>query len=52
LECVSGLSQQAVLIDVAAKVLADNLASLMCIAYASGHGILNPNGWHRRLVST
>jgi hypothetical protein len=34
LECVSGLSQQAVLIDVAAKVLADNLASLMCIAAA------------------
>jgi len=34
LECVSGLSQQALLIDVAAKVLADNLASLMCIAAA------------------
>jgi hypothetical protein len=32
LECVSGLSQHALLIDVAAKVLADNLASLMCIA--------------------
>ena len=34
LESVSGLSQQALLIDVAAKVLADNLASLMCIAAA------------------
>jgi hypothetical protein len=34
LECVSGLSQHAVLIDVAAKVLADNLASLLCIAAA------------------
>jgi len=34
LECVSGLSQHALLIDVAAKVLADNLASLMCLAAA------------------
>jgi len=34
LECVSGLSQHALLVDVAAKVLADNLASLMCIAAA------------------
>jgi len=32
LEAVSGLSQQALLIDVAAKVLADNIASLMCLA--------------------
>lgn len=32
LESVSGLSQQALIIDVAAKVLADNLAALMCIA--------------------
>ena len=31
LECVSGLSQQALIIDVAAKVLADNLTSLMCL---------------------
>ena len=31
-ESVSGLSQQALIIDVAAKVLADNLASLMCTA--------------------
>jgi hypothetical protein len=34
LESVSGLSQHALLIDVAAKVLADNLASLMCTAAA------------------
>jgi hypothetical protein len=34
LECVSGLSQHALLIDIAAKVLADNLASLMCSAAA------------------
>ena len=32
LESVSGLSQQALLIDVAAKVLVDNLASLLCNA--------------------
>ena len=32
LECVSGLSQQALIIDVAAKILADNLASLLCAA--------------------
>lgn len=30
LECVSGLSQQALLVDVAAKILADNIASLLC----------------------
>ncbi len=29
LECVSGLSQHALLVDVAAKVLADNLAALL-----------------------
>ena len=34
LEAVSGLSQQAVIVDVAAKVLADNLASLLCAAAA------------------
>lgn len=33
-EAVSGLSQQALIIDVAAKVLADNIASLMCQAAA------------------
>ena len=32
LEAVSGLSQQALIIDVAAKVLANNIASLMCAA--------------------
>lgn len=32
LETVSGLSQHAVLVDVAAKVLADNLCALMCAA--------------------
>ena len=32
LEAVSGLSQQALIIDVAAKVLADNITSLMCAA--------------------
>jgi hypothetical protein len=32
LEAVSGLSQHAVLIDVAAKVLADNIAALLCLA--------------------
>lgn len=32
LEAVSGLTQQALLIDVAAKVLADNLAALLCAA--------------------
>lgn len=35
LEAVSGLSQQALIIDVAAKVLADNITSLMCEAAAS-----------------
>lgn len=39
LECVSGLSQHALLIDVAAKVLADNLASLLCIAAAQQAGL-------------
>ena len=32
LEAVSGLSQQALIIDVAAKILADNITSLMCAA--------------------
>lgn len=32
LEAVSGLSQQALIIDVAAKILADNMTSLMCAA--------------------
>ena len=34
LESVSGLSQQALIIDVAAKVLADNIAALMCATAA------------------
>lgn len=34
LEAVSGLSQQAVIVDVAAKILANNLASLLCVAAA------------------
>ena len=34
LESVSGLSQQALIIDVAAKILADNIASLICTAAA------------------
>lgn len=34
LECVSGLSQQALIIDVAAKVLADNITALMYAAAA------------------
>lgn len=39
LEAVSGLTQQALIIDVAAKILADNIASLMCAA-AAGHADL------------
>jgi hypothetical protein len=35
LESVSGLSQQALITDVAAKVLADNLAALLCTAAAA-----------------
>lgn len=37
LEAVSGLSQQALIVDVAAKVLADNIASLMCAAALGAH---------------
>ena len=37
LECVSGLTQQALLVDVAAKVLADNLAALVCMAVQTNH---------------
>ena len=39
LEAVSGLSQQALIIDVAAKVLADNITSLMCAAAAEQAGL-------------
>lgn len=35
LEAVSGLSQQALIIDVAAKILADNITSLLCSAGAA-----------------
>ena len=35
LESVSGLSQQGLIIDVAAKILADNITSLMCAAAAA-----------------
>lgn len=37
LECVSGLTQQALLVDVAAKVLADNLAALVCMAVQAAY---------------
>ena len=40
LEAVSGLSQQALIIDVAAKILADNIPSLMCSAAADHAGLL------------
>jgi len=36
LEAVSGLSQHALIVDVAAKVLADNIAALMCAAAQAG----------------
>ena len=39
LESVSGLSQQALIVDVAAKILADNLASLLCAAAAAQHDL-------------
>ena len=42
LESVSGLSQQAVIMDVAAKVLADNLASLLCICAINSDGPMQP----------
>ena len=40
LEAVSGLSQPALIIDVAAKILADNITSLMCAAAADHAGLL------------
>jgi hypothetical protein len=39
LEAVSGLTQQALLVDVAAKVLADNLMSLMCSAASAEYDL-------------
>jgi len=41
LESVSGLSQHALLIDVAAKILADNIAALMCTAAAADADLAN-----------
>ena len=38
LESVSGLTQQALLVDVHAKVLADNLASLVCMGASDQAG--------------
>jgi len=37
LEAVSGLTQQALIVDVAAKVLADNVAALMCATAQAEH---------------
>lgn len=39
LEAVSGLSQHALIIDVAAKILADNIASLLCHDAAAEHDL-------------
>jgi len=39
LEAVSGLSQHALIIDVAAKVLADNIAALLCHSAAAEHDL-------------
>jgi hypothetical protein len=44
LEAVSGLTQQALIVDVAAKVLADNIASLMCGAALHAHAPGNASG--------
>lgn len=43
LESVSGLPQNAVLVDVAAKVLADNLGSLACLGASEAHDLV-PRG--------
>jgi hypothetical protein len=48
LESVSGLSQQALIIDVAAKVLADNIASLMCLAAEIAHDMHTKNRYCNR----
>lgn len=45
LEAVSGLSQQALIVDVAAKVLADNITALVCAAALATHA---PPGTTRR----
>lgn len=52
LESVSGLSQQALIIDVAAKVLADNVASLMCLTAEKIHDMHARNRFcNRRYAS-
>jgi len=48
LEAVSGLSQQALIVDVAAKVLADNIAALLC---SLGAGRAPARGAHAALQS-
>jgi hypothetical protein len=48
LESVSGLSQQALIIDVAAKVLADNVASLMCLSAEKIHDMHARNRYCNR----
>lgn len=48
LESVSGLSQQALIIDVAAKVLADNIASLMCLTAENIHDMHARNRYCNR----
>src|SRR3954454_24158994 len=39
LEAVSGLTQHALIVDVAAKILADNIATLMCTTAAGQHDL-------------
>ena len=50
LESVSGLSQQALIIDVAAKVLADNLSALLCIAAHPSAPLPSARGCNRARV--
>ncbi len=47
LEAVSSLSQHALLIDMAAKVLADNIAALLCLAAAADSPPLQPRQCQR-----
>jgi len=39
LEAVSGLTQQALIVDVAAKILADNIAAIMCTTATGQHDL-------------
>ena len=48
LEAVSGLSQQALIIDVAAKTLADNITPLLCAAGATQAGLPARSRWCNR----